>query len=110
MPTKNKLEHFWKNKKSYDDETIKDKFKALSRMIPLIFKGEYKAKKSNLILGTLAALYAVSPLDFIPEIALGPFGLLDDIIILGYGVKLIDKEIERFLKWEEDERNHLLNR
>ncbi len=110
MSTKNKLEHFWKNKKSYDEDTIKDKLKALSRMVPLILKGEYKAKKSNLILGVLAAVYALSPLDFIPEIALGPFGLLDDVIILGYGVKLIDKEVERFLKWEEDQRNHLLKR
>ena len=100
------LTSFWRNKEEFKEVFTKEKFDALTRMIPLIFKGEYKpAKKRHLILGVGAILYVLSPLDFIPEIALGPLGLVDDIAILAFAVNSIDKELRSFLAWEDQQRN-----
>ena len=34
----------------------------------------------------LSAAYVVMPIDFVPEAFLGPFGLIDDLVVLGIGV------------------------
>ncbi|SZD73760.1 Uncharacterized conserved protein [Candidatus Ornithobacterium hominis] len=103
------LYQIWRNRKDMDSNLIKSRLQALSRMIPLIYKGEYKPKSNmNIIIGVVAALYAVSPLDFIPEIVAGPFGLLDDFFILGYGLKRINAEIENFLAWEDQQKKIIL--
>lgn len=100
------LTSFWRNKEEFRDVFTKEKFDALLRMIPLIYKGEYKPqKRRHLILGIAAVIYVVSPLDFIPEVALGPLGLLDDIAILAFAVNSIDKELKNFLSWEQEQRD-----
>lgn len=35
------------------------------------------------LVGAAAILYGLSPIDFVPELLTGPFGLLDDLGILG---------------------------
>ena len=45
-------------------------------------------------------MYFIFPLDFIPEIAFGPFGLIDDVGILMFGIKFLNKEISNFINWE----------
>ena len=44
-------------------------------------------------------LYFVSPIDLIPDF-IPLIGGLDDVLLLGFLIKIIDKEIERFLTWE----------
>jgi uncharacterized membrane protein YkvA (DUF1232 family) len=39
--------------------------------------------------------------DFIPVI-----GQIDDIFVLGYLVKMLNKEIERFMAWEKEQELH----
>ena len=99
------LMNAWKNRDQLDPATLQDKAKAFARMVPMIIKGKYKPKsKANIIIGLGAVIYAVSPIDLIPEILTGPFGLLDDFVILGYGIKKVNKEIDRFLLWEKEHK------
>lgn len=92
------LFHLWSNRND-----LKTKyFTGLPRMISQIFKGKYNPKnKFNFLLGILSILYVISPIDFIPEIAIGPIGLLDDLVILGFGIKKIISEISTFIDWEK---------
>ncbi len=47
-----------------------------------------------------ALLYFVSPLDAIPDFI--PFaGLLDDAAVVGYVLRTVRKEVERFRDWEK---------
>ena len=41
----------------------------------------------------LMVLYILSPVDLIPEIAFGPFGLLDDITVLLVGLQLFIRSV-----------------
>jgi uncharacterized membrane protein YkvA (DUF1232 family) len=45
--------------------------------------------------------YVVSPIDAVPELALGPLGMLDDALILGLAMKLINGEIVKFNQWKQ---------
>ncbi|MGI9526425.1 MAG: YkvA family protein [Weeksellaceae bacterium] len=102
------LTSFWRRKDDFKGVFTKEKFDALTRMIPLIYQGEYKPEKwSRFLLGVGALIYVLSPLDFIPEVALGPLGLLDDIAILAFAANSINKELNSFLDWEESERDIL---
>jgi uncharacterized membrane protein YkvA (DUF1232 family) len=33
--------------------------------------------------------YVISPIDLLPEVLLGPFGLIDDVIVVGAGVSFL---------------------
>ncbi len=79
---------------------ITDKIKIFFRMVSKSISGIYSPNKWNLIIGILSVFYVISPLDFIPEIALGPIGLLDDAAILAFAYSKINKEINNFILWE----------
>lgn len=102
------LTSFWRNKNEYQRVFTREKLNAFTRMLPLIFTGDYKPrKKRNLIIGFAAIMYVLSPIDIIPEIVLGPFGLLDDFAIILFAIKRLEKEVINFLAWEEQQRNIL---
>lgn len=42
---------------------------------------------SNWLLAAFCAIYAISPIDILPEALLGPFGLFDDAVAIVVGVK-----------------------
>lgn len=42
---------------------------------------------SKWLLAALCAIYVVSPVDFLPEAMLGPFGVFDDLAAVVIGVK-----------------------
>jgi uncharacterized membrane protein YkvA (DUF1232 family) len=48
----------------------------------------------------LAGIYIVSPIDLIPELFFGPFGLIDDAAVAAWLAGAILAETERFLEWE----------
>ncbi len=76
---------------------------ALTRMLKAWIKGDYKNISARSIISVVAALiYFVNPLDFIPDF-IPIFGKLDDIFVLGYLVKTLNKDIERFLVWEREQ-------
>jgi uncharacterized membrane protein YkvA (DUF1232 family) len=65
------------------------------------WKGSYREVPTWTILVTLLSLgYVISPFDIVPEIALGPLGVIDDVLVLGLAMKLINGEIERYTKWK----------
>lgn len=77
-----------------------DSIIALARMLRSWMEGDYKNISSKSILAVVAALlYFVNPLDFIPDF-IPVIGQLDDILILGFLIKTLNKEIERFMAWE----------
>jgi uncharacterized membrane protein YkvA (DUF1232 family) len=62
---------------------------------------DYRAVPTRALVVIVGALlYFVSPLDAIPDFI--PFaGLLDDAAVLGYVLKTVQREVERFRDWEK---------
>ena len=58
----------------------------------------------RIVLMAVATVYILSPLDFIPEIALGPIGLIDDAVVAAWIAGAVLSETERFLAWEHIRR------
>jgi len=76
---------------------------ALPRLVKASLRGEYDAG-ARLLLMAAASLYVVSPLDALPEILLGPLGLIDDAFIVTWLTGSLLGETERFLEWERGRR------
>lgn len=85
---------------------IQDSVIALARMTRAWWKGDYKNVSAKSMIAVVAALiYFVSPLDLIPDF-IPLLGQIDDIFVLGYLVKKLNKEIERFMAWEKENELH----
>lgn len=98
------LTNIWRNRDKFTEIFTKENLDALMRMVPLLLKGEYKpSQKRNLYLGLGAIIYVISPIDLIPAF-IPFFGLMDDVVILAFGLKYINKEIQNFLAWEDAQR------
>ena len=82
-------------------------FKKISRELKLAFglvidysKGNYRKKKKKDILLILAGfLYLLNPADIVPDFVLF-FGFFDDLSVLTYIVKKLDKELEKYDQWK----------
>ena len=85
---------------------VQDSAIALTRMVSAWLKGDYKNISTQSIIAVVAALiYFVNPLDFIPDF-IPVIGQLDDIFVLSYLIKMLNKEIERFMAWEKEHDLH----
>ena len=73
----------------------------LAAVLPMIrdtFKGRWPGAPKGRVLGGLAGLaYVISPLDFLPEVLLGPFGLGDDLAIAAVSVAALLSSAEDWL-------------
>ena len=73
----------------------------LAAVLPMIrdtFKGRWAGASKGRVRGGLAGLaYVISPLDFIPEVLLGPFGLGDDLAIAAVSVAALLSSAEDWL-------------
>ena len=72
---------------------------AVPRMIKATTKGEYDGGM-RVALMAAATAYIVSPVDFVPELALAVFGLADDAVMVAWLAGSVLAETERFLEWE----------
>jgi len=63
---------------------------------------QYNGYKLILIVAVL--IYVVTPFDLIPDWIPGA-GFLDDAALIGYVVKLADKELESYYLWNRKQRN-----
>ncbi|MED4882794.1 DUF1232 domain-containing protein [Bacillus smithii] len=64
-------------------------------------KGEYRQIPYRSMLSIFAAIvYFAVPTDAIPDVLLG-FGLIDDSAVIGFTLKLVEKDLERFKQWKE---------
>ena len=69
-----------------------------------IVEGRYRNyNKGKLIIVVGVLLYVVSPLDLIPDF-LAFTGFLDDAALIGYTVKVLDGELDRYYKWNKAHR------
>ncbi|MCB9034803.1 MAG: DUF1232 domain-containing protein [Chitinophagales bacterium] len=80
--------------------TIQDSILAVLKLLRAWLYGDYKEiSYFNVVSLVAATIYFVSPLDLIPDFI--PFiGKLDDVFVLNYIIKTLNKEIERFMAWE----------
>ena len=79
---------------------VQDNILALGRMLRSWVKRDYRDVSPRAIITAIAALvYFTNPFDLIPDF-IPVLGQLDDIVILGFLLKVLNKEIERFLTWE----------
>jgi len=63
--------------------------------------GTYTAIPKTTMISVLAALlYFISPLDLVPDFLVG-LGFLDDAVILGFVVKKVAKELEKYQAWKQ---------
>lgn len=73
----------------------------ISAVLPMLrdaFTGRWPdASKGRLAAALLGVLYVVSPLDLMPEIVLGPFGLFDDVAIAALCVAVLMSSAEQWL-------------
>ena len=71
------------------------------RMVTAAVRGDYKGlSRRKTLLTAGAIIYFVSPLDIIPD-ALPFVGVLDDIWLIGWIVKTLDEEYDKFQEWEK---------
>lgn len=87
-------------------ETIKHKgfigkIPALWRMLRAWKRGIYNASYWRIILPLLGLFYVISPLDFLPEIAIPFVGVVDDLLVLSLAIPKLIKEVDKFLLWEK---------
>ena len=84
---------------------IATRLKIVIRMLQA-WKNKYYDEISyvTLFLSVAILLYFVSPIDLFPDF-IPIIGGLDDVILLGYLIKILDKEIEKFLAWESKQAN-----
>ena len=67
------------------------------------WRGEYRAISSKAVITVVAGLlYFVSPLDAIPDWLVG-VGFLDDIAVLGWVLKTVADELNRFKAWRDSQ-------
>jgi len=80
---------------------VGDLASALPRMAGTTLSGRYRLlTRGRLALLVLAVAYLVSPVDLVPELVLGPFGLIDDAAIALWLAGALLVESERFVGWE----------
>jgi uncharacterized membrane protein YkvA (DUF1232 family) len=78
---------------------LSERLVAFPRMVGATLRGRYDGK--GRILGMLlAGVYILVPVDLVPELLLGPVGLVDDSMVAVWLAGAVLSETERFLVWE----------
>ena len=81
-------------------EEVWDNLQLLITMFRSWVKGEYKEIPTKSIISIIAAIiYFVSPIDFIPDFIVG-LGFADDAAIIGFTIKQITEDLEKFKLWQ----------
>jgi uncharacterized membrane protein YkvA (DUF1232 family) len=80
---------------------ISERLYAVPRLVGATLRGDYPgASRRHLAMLLGAALYIVSPVDFMPEALLSVFGLADDTMVTGWLAASLLNDTEAFLAWE----------
>lgn len=83
---------------------IQDQVLALIRMLKAWLNREYTDVSTRSIVALIAALiYFVNPFDLIPDF-IPIIGKIDDVLIISFLIKTLNKEIQRFMAWELDNK------
>ncbi|MGO4130885.1 YkvA family protein [Janibacter hoylei] len=82
--------------------TLWQRLRAVPRMIRAVRSGQYTGLSSTRLLMMLAGVgYVVSPVDIVPEGLLLAFGLVDDVLVIGWLATTLVRETEDFIAWEQ---------
>lgn len=80
------------------NEVVQD-IKIMIHLIRDWVNGDYKELSNNtVLLVVIALLYLVMPLDLIPDFL--PMGFIDDIAVIGFVMKRISDEINKYKEWK----------
>lgn len=77
---------------------------AVPRLLLRALRGSYRewdARRAAMVV--LGALYVVSPVDLVPEVLLGLFGVADDALVAAWVAGAVLSEVDHFLDWEKAE-------
>jgi uncharacterized membrane protein YkvA (DUF1232 family) len=86
-----------------------DKLQLLFELIKAYSKGQYRDISAKTAVTVIAGiLYFVSPLDLVPDFLAG-IGILDDAAIIGFIIKQITNELERFKIWKETQPENIID-
>lgn len=75
------------------------RLRALPRLTGAALRRRYDGLWRLVLMG-LALVYLVWPIDFVPELLLGPIGLVDDLVVVTWLAGAVLSETGRFLEWE----------
>lgn len=90
------------DRKELSVKAVREKFQVLGRLIVAYARGRYRAIPVKALIAVVAAVvYFLNPIDFIPDALLG-IGLTDDFAVLAWVYHSAQKEIEAFLRWENN--------
>ncbi|MFQ5596682.1 MAG: YkvA family protein [Nitrospiria bacterium] len=79
---------------------IWDDLQALFRLVRAWHKGEYtEVPMKTIMLAISAVVYFVNPFDLVPDFLPG-VGFIDDAAVIGFVLRSIKEDIDRFLAWE----------
>lgn len=82
---------------------LKTKANVLISMVQTHISGEYRAfSNASLLLIVFALIYFVTPLDVIPDF-IPALGFTDDASVLYLIYRKLNKDIEKFLEWNDNE-------
>lgn len=92
-----------KNKRHLRD-VWKD-FQLLLELAKAWVKGEYHAIPYRTLLSVFATIvYFAVPTDAIPDFLLG-YGLIDDAAVIGFALKLVEKDLKQFQQWKKEKES-----
>ena len=78
---------------------LKDDLRLLQALCLAYWRGEYRAISGKALVSVVAGLmYFLSPVDAIPDF-IPVFGMLDDIAVLAWLMKVLDDELGAFRLW-----------
>lgn len=74
---------------------------AILRLLKAWYAREYTQVSAKSVVSLLAsAIYIVNPIDIFPDI-IPIIGRIDDKLVLGFFIKKLNDEIQKFMAWEE---------
>jgi len=90
------------NKKLGPIEEVWDKLQLLFSLVKDWVNGSYKEiSKGTIITSIIGIVYFVSPVDIMPDFIAG-LGFIDDAAIIGFVIKQISGDLERYKLWKDD--------
>ena len=82
---------------------LRSKVNILIRMVQTHISGEYRAfSNASLLLIVFALIYFITPMDVIPDF-IPAIGFTDDASVLFLIYRKLNKDIEKFLKWYDND-------
>lgn len=77
-----------------------ERIAAVPAMLGATLAGRFHgATRKGVLLSLVGIAYVVSPLDVMPELLLGPFGIADDAAIAAMSLGYLVSAVDRYLHW-----------